>query len=161
MISALMMTCVLLAGCGGRTQQEHFEDIRGAIADAGSIAFTAAVTANFEDRTEEFTLDCLRQAGDWTMTVMQPELIAGVTAHMSGAESDVVYGSVMLSTGDLTDCGILPISAAPVALDTLTESGGEAHPGRYGHGDGLVRRSGCSRRHGGGGRRCGESDLHH
>lgn len=121
MISALMMTCVLLAGCGGRTQQEHFEDIRGAIADAGSIAFTAAVTANFEDRTEEFTLDCLRQAGDWTMTVMQPELIAGVTAHMSGAESDVVYGSVMLSTGDLTDCGILPISAAPVALDTLTD----------------------------------------
>ncbi len=121
MISALMMTCVLLAGCGGQTQQEHFEDIRGAIADAGSIAFTAAVTANFEDRTEEFTLDCLRQAGDWTMTVMQPELIAGVTAHMSGAESDVVYGSVMLSTGDLTDCGILPISAAPVALDTLTD----------------------------------------
>lgn len=135
LVSALMMTCVLLAGCKGRTQQEHFEEIRQSIADAGSVTFTAAVTANFADRTEEFTLDCVRQAGDWSMTVTQPELIAGVTAHMSGAESDVVYGSVMLSTGDLTDCGILPISAAPVALDTLidgylssswTENGGLA-----------------------------------
>jgi len=121
LISALMMTCVLLAGCGGGSQQEHFEEIRSAVADAESVAFTATVTASFSDRTEEFTLDCARQGGDWTMTVTAPERIAGVTAQLSGTDSAVVYGNVMLSTGDLTSCGILPITAAPAALETLTD----------------------------------------
>lgn len=116
-----MMICVLLTGCKGRTQQEHFEDIRRPIADAATVTFTATVRASFADRTEEFTLDCLRQDGDWTLTVTAPELISGVTARMSGADSSIVYDNVLLSTGDLTDCGILPITAAPVALETLTD----------------------------------------
>lgn len=120
-ISALMITCVLLAGCGGRTQQEHFEDIRGPIAEAETVSFTAAVTANFPQRVEEFTLHCLRQGEDWTMTVLSPDLISGVTAHMEGTESDVVYDGVMLSTGDLTNCGILPINAAAIGMETLEE----------------------------------------
>ncbi len=121
LISALMMTCVLLAGCGGRTQQEHFEDIRGPIAQAETVSFTATVTANFPQRVEEFTLHCLHQGEDWTMTVLSPDLISGVTAHMTGTGSDVVYDGVMLSTGDLTNCGILPINAAALGMETLSD----------------------------------------
>lgn len=120
-ISALMMTCVLLTGCGKQTQQEHFEAIRTAIAHAGTVTFTAGIRADFAETVEEFTLQCTRRGEDWTMEVTAPELISGVTAHMTGADSDIVYDNVILSTGDLTDCGILPITAAPAALDTLTD----------------------------------------
>lgn len=121
LISALMMTCVLLSGCGRQTQQEQFEAIRQPIADAGQVSMTATVRASFSDRVEEFSLDCVRTGEDWTMTVTAPERIAGVTARMSGDASDIVYDNVMLSTGDLTNCGILPINAVPVGVETLSD----------------------------------------
>lgn len=116
-----MMTCIVLAGCGKQTQQERFEAIRQPIDEAGRVVLTATVSASFSDRVEEFTLDCVKKSGDWTMTVTAPERIAGVTAQMGKTESKVVFDDVMMSTGNLTDCGILPISAVPIGMETITE----------------------------------------
>lgn len=121
MISVLMITCILLSGCGGKTQREQFESIRESIAQARTVTMDAAVTVSFPDRTEEFALHCVRENEDWTMTVTAPERIAGVTAKMSGTDSSIIYDDVILSTGDLTDCGIVPINAVPAAMETLLD----------------------------------------
>lgn len=120
-ISVLMITCILLTGCGKKTEREQFENIRASIAQARTVTLDAAVTASFPDRTEEFTLHCVRESGDWVMTVTAPEQIAGVTARMSGTDSSIVYDDVILPTGDLTDCGIIPINVVPTALETLLD----------------------------------------
>lgn len=116
-----MIPCVLLTGCGKRTQQEQFEAIRRPIAEAETVSFTASVSAVFADRTEDFTLDCARRGGDWTMEVTEPALIAGVTAQLSGGDSSLAYDGVMLATGDLTDCGIVPVTVPAAAIDTLSD----------------------------------------
>lgn len=118
--SALMMTCGLLAGCG-QSQQEWFESIRQSIDEAQTIALTAAVTANFSDKVEEFTLDCVGEDGDWTLCVTKPEIIAGVTAHISGEDSTLEYEDAILSTGDLTESGITPIQVVPMVVEALED----------------------------------------
>lgn len=116
-----MITCGLLAGCGGQSQQERFESIRQPIDEAETISLTATVTANFTDKVEEFTLSCECRDGDWTLQVTQPEIIAGVTARISEGDSTLEYEDAILSTGDLTDSGITPIQVVPMVVEALAD----------------------------------------
>ena len=57
--SALMMTLLLLPGCGEREAraQEGFDSLRAAVTAAGSIRFQAALTADWGDTTAEYTME--------------------------------------------------------------------------------------------------------
>jgi len=120
-ISVLMITCGLLAGCGGHSQQERFETLRQPIAEAEVLSLTAQLTVNEGDQVEDYGLTCVCKQDAWDVTVDAPELLSGITAHLDAEDSSLLYKDVILATGDLTASGIAPVSAVPVVIDTLRD----------------------------------------
>jgi len=118
LISALMITCLVLSGCGG-SKQKQLDTIRSRLTQAAEAAMTAQVHADLGDTTESYTLDYSFDGEVWTATVLQPEFIAGITAHITEHGSQLEYDGAILTTGDLTAEGVAPISALPMIWETL------------------------------------------
>ena len=123
-----MIPLGLLSACGGPSLDETFESIRAPIAAADTVSLTAEVTARYPDRTDSYTLTCSGRKDDWTLTVLAPEEIAGITATISGKESTLAYSGAVLAAGDLTDSGIPPSGCSrwwrrPWRTDTSTACG--------------------------------------
>lgn len=123
LLPALMMT-LLLAACGGAGNAEaRVEALRDAVAAAAEVSFTAVVRADVGG--EEFccTLRCTGTAEGCTAEVMEPEIIAGVTAHLAPGGAEIEFGGVSLP---------LALSGAP-DLSPLTAAGLTADALRFGH----------------------------
>ena len=115
--SALMILCLVLAGCSS-TKEQKFETARNRLTASG-VSMTAQVLADFGETVEEYVLDYSYDGETWTALVTAPEFAAGVTARITEDASELEYDGAILSTGDLTDGGIVPISAVPMIWETL------------------------------------------
>lgn len=120
-ISVLTMTCGLLAGCGGQSQQETFETLRAPIAAAEEIRLAARLQTERTEQVETYGLECVRREDAWEVTVTEPEILAGITARLSDEETALIYGEVMLPAGELTAEGIPPVGAVPVMVEALRD----------------------------------------
>ena len=67
------------------------------------------------------------------VTVLAPELIAGVTARVEPGSTILQYDGVVLDTGSLDSLGLSPMSSLPVLVQAM-KSG---HLDSYGEEDGL------------------------
>lgn len=118
-LPALMMT-LLLAACGGTGRAEaKIEALRDAVAAAEELAFTAAVRADVGG--EEFccTLRCTGTAAGCTAEVVEPELIAGVTAQLSPGGAEIGFGGVSLPLALSGAPDLSPLAAAGLTADAL------------------------------------------
>lgn len=120
-VSALMIPLGLLTACGGSSLDEEFESLRTPMAAAETMTITGTVTARYPDRTDSYTLTCSGQKDHWTLTVLAPEEIAGITATISGKDSALEYDGAILAAGDLTASGITPIRVLPVTAEALVD----------------------------------------
>lgn len=120
-VSVLTMTCGLLAGCGGQSQQETFETLRAPIEAAEEIRLVAQLQTESAEQVETYGLECIRSEDAWEVTVTEPEILTGITARLSDEETALIYGDVMLPVGDLTAGGIPPVGAVPVMVETLRD----------------------------------------
>ena len=105
-LSALMMTLLLLAGCG---RQEKLESEFSAFRESLRAA---------EHAVCELTLHC--DGGDTVrcrVTVEQPELIAGVTATVGPSGTELGCEGVSLGVG--TIAGLTPVTAGPAMLKAM------------------------------------------
>lgn len=118
--SALMIGCLALTACGS-TKQQRLESARTRIAEAQSMTMTAQVQADFGETIEQYTLAYSYDGACWTALVMEPEIVAGVTARISKDASELEYDGTILTTGDLTGNGVAPISAVPLVHETLRD----------------------------------------
>lgn len=116
-LSALMITCLVLTGCGS-TKEQQLESARSRLTSAGSLTMTAQVQADFGDTVENYTLEYSFDGETWTAFVTQPEFIAGITARITDHASEIAYDGAILTAGDLMT-GIAPISALPMIWETL------------------------------------------
>ena len=123
-VSALMMTLLLLPGCGEREArlEKSFDELRGAVTAAGSISFQAELTADWGESVAEYTLDVGYDGQQTTQTIRTPELLAGVSATALRGETAVDYDGVILGAGPLDKEGLSPMSAVPVILDALASA---------------------------------------
>ncbi len=94
-------------------------DFRAALLQTQACTFTAKVTANYNDRSYTFTIDCAYHTeGESTLTVTAPESIAGITATLSDGAGELSFDGTAL------DFGVLPSTElAPVAAPLLMANG--------------------------------------
>ena len=119
-VFALMIALSLLTACGGGAEREAFEKFSGKLAAAESLSFTANVTAQYDDRSCEFTLDYAQSSEQGAaVTVKAPDMIAGITARIAPGSSELEYDGRILDTGDLTPSGLTPVSSLPKLAETL------------------------------------------
>lgn len=109
---------------------------RTALLQSGGCSFTAAITADYGESAASFTLDCVfsPETGA-SVTVTEPESIAGIQAQVKDTAASVSYDGMQLGLGSLADGNLAPL-AAPYVL-------GQCWAGEYidatGTEDGLLR----------------------
>lgn len=123
-VSALMMTLLLLHGCGEREArlEKSFEALRTAVTQAQSISFTAELTADWGDTAADYTLDVTYDGQQTVQQIRAPALLAGIKATALRGQTAVDYDGVILGAGPLDGEGLTPMSAVPVVLDALASA---------------------------------------
>lgn len=123
----LMMSLLLLAGCtAGKQGKQSGEDLALAIQKefSGMTACTGRfrLTADYGERTFECVLDAAYdQVTGGSLTIVEPELVQGVTARFAAGETSLCYDGFSLETGPLTDEGISPMETLPTLWRQITE----------------------------------------
>ena len=123
-ISALMMTLLLLPGCGEREArlEKGFGELRSAVTAAESLRFQAELTADYGGTVADYTLDVAYDGQETAVQIVAPELIAGVKATVLRGQTTVSYDGVILGAGPLDNEGLTPVSAIPVMIDAMASS---------------------------------------
>ena len=117
----LLVLCLLLSGCGKNAAAERYAPFSEALAARGDLSFAAELRAEYPDRTVSFTLAYEDDEPGCRVTVLAPESIRGVCAHLNGSESALGYDSVVLDTGALDRYGLSPCSALPRLAEALRD----------------------------------------
>ncbi len=115
----LMMPLLLLTACGGggNEGEEEALAIRTEYIAMTACAGQAEIVADYGQRTYTYTLSVEGSQEETTLTVLEPELISGMTASIAGEETSLSYDGAILETGLLTEDGLSPMSAVPVLLE--------------------------------------------
>lgn len=131
LLPLLLMLALLLSGCGGRADEKRFLDFSEALGERESLAFDAAVRAEYADRTLAFSLGYEKNAEGETITVRAPENIAGIRAHLAPGSSTLEFEGLILDTGPLDPYGLTPMNALPKLVEALSSGHLDSH-GREG-----------------------------
>ena len=115
----LLIMCLLLGACGGREFSDAHEQLTQRLGAAEALSFTANVRAEYENKTARFTLSYSEDSQGGSVTVLAPQLIAGVTARVKPDGASLEYDGISLGTGELDDYGLSPMSALPLLVQAL------------------------------------------
>ena len=115
--------CLFMSGCGAREFARARDTVAERLAGAECLGFTANLRAEYEHKTARFTLSYYEDSDGGKVTVLAPQLIAGVTARIEPGSTSLEYDGVCLGTGELDDFGLSPMSALPMLVQALREGG--------------------------------------
>ena len=125
MCAPMIALCLLLPSCGGETGNEAEQlalDIRTEYLAMQSCAAHVELTADYGQRVYTYGLDLsyVREE-EMTLTITEPEHIAGSMAHIREGETTLEYEGVRVETGPLNEAGLSPMNALPVLLTGIQE----------------------------------------
>lgn len=118
-IPLLLTFCLLLSACGANAAETRFKSFSQELAEQDTLSFTAKVRAEYEDRTLYFTLKYDQTPAGCTVTVMEPELIAGIRARLTAGGSSLEYEGLIVDTGNLDNYGLSPLSSLPRLVEAM------------------------------------------
>ena len=112
----MMCLCLLLGGCGGRSQGvSPAIAFRASLVQAGGCSFRAELTADYGDYVVPFALDCETEVnGPTHFTVAAPETLAGITAAVDETGGTVTYDGLMMDFGLLANGRLAPAAGPAV-----------------------------------------------
>lgn len=117
-VPLLLCLCLLLTGCQSEAKS-RYEEFSRELSEKTDFGFTADVRAEYQDKTAEFTVEYIRYEGGCSVTVVEPELIRGVTAHMADGKTRLEFSGVILDVGPLDEHGLTPMSALPTLVRAM------------------------------------------
>jgi hypothetical protein len=121
MLFVPMMTLLLLTGCAGGAGVSEAEElsltIRGTYLEMTDWQTEATVTADYGQRVYQYLLSAEGRDGETVLTLLQPDTVAGITAHLTETDSLLEYEGLVLETGTLDADGLTPVSAIPALLE--------------------------------------------
>ncbi len=113
---------MLLGGCASDSGwKRQLEEKRGELRDASALSFTADISADLGESVFECSVKCTRSGGETELTVLAPELAAGITARIKDGETRLSYDGIELSVGTLKNSALTPVGCVPALLDALLE----------------------------------------
>ena len=113
-----VIAALLLGGCANKNEA-RFRASSDELRARSDLQVTAAVRAEYDERSCSFTLRCTEDAEGCSVEVLEPELIRGVRARMSADGTQLVYDSVSVDTGDDGGTSLSPMGALPLLLRSL------------------------------------------
>ncbi len=113
---ALMISLILVAGCGGDSDEELVDIMQQELKSSTALTMKARVCTS----EYEYTLECTGDGEVFSVVVLEPEIIEGVTATVQSEGLVLSYDGVELAVGELNSDGLNPVSALPCVADVLT-----------------------------------------
>ena len=123
----LLVACLLLSGCGRRADEKRFVSFSEDLAGRTSLSFRADLRAEYADRTLSFTLAYAKDAEGETVSVLKPERIAGIRAHLRPGSDTLEFEGLILDTGPLDPYGLTPMNALPRLVEALCTGHLDSH----------------------------------
>ena len=120
-LSLTLCLCLLMSGCGGQEFAKARDSLAQRLDGAECLSFTANIRAEYEHKTARFTLSYYEDGEGGKVTVLAPQLIAGITARIEPGSTSLEYDGVCLGTGELDDFGLSPMSALPMLVQALKD----------------------------------------
>lgn len=120
-IAALMISALLLTGCGSGAAEEQFDAFRRSLEASERVTVTAEVTALSDEDVTKFTLSCAEEAEGYSIGVTAPELLAGVRAHLRQDDATLEFDNIVLPMGTLNENGLSPLTALPCILEAARD----------------------------------------
>lgn len=124
-LCALMMSLLLLlTSCAGKDENSADEmtlNIRTEYMAMNAFCATVDVVADYGQRVYEYTLGVTwEKEGETVLTVIEPEIISGITARVKNGSSFLDYDGISLETGMLSTDGFSPMEAIPAIINYIT-----------------------------------------
>ena len=115
-----ILCLILLCGCAddGKGQFAEFVKI---VSSAENISFSAHVSAQYDEKTAEFTLAYEQTKDASFISVVEPELLSGIKASLKGESLSLEYDGAMLDIGTLDDAELSPMSALPLIVRAMRD----------------------------------------
>ena len=117
----MIVLCLLLAACGGEGGGSEAEElalvIRGEYLAMTGCTAHMEVTADYGQRVYGYSVDIKGDLKSGTMTVNEPENIAGTVLTWTDGETELEYDGAVLDTGALSQSGLSPADAMPAVLN--------------------------------------------
>jgi len=121
MMTLLLTACQSGGGSGEVSPDSLAAQIRAEYLNLERWQSRMALRVDYGERVYSFTLDASWvKDGESVFIVVEPELIAGVTARLSKDGGVLEYDGVSLSTGPISEGGMEPLEAVPFLMDQLT-----------------------------------------
>ena len=119
-ILPLLLTVLLLCGCNGADDEmDRAMTLRSKMLARG-VSFETVITADYGDKLHSFSVSCVAdEQGNLTFTVLQPEVIAGITGKITAAGGKLTFDDAALSFPLLADGQLTPVAAPWVLIRTL------------------------------------------
>lgn len=115
-----LLAVFFLTGCDASSEIERGMALRSAILQGSECRFDTKVTAEYPDRINRFSLDCLfDEKGNMTFSVVEPESISGISGKIESEKGALTFDDVVLYFSLMTDDQISPISAPWILMKTL------------------------------------------
>lgn len=113
-----LMMSLLLAACGGGEGKTSGEDlalqIQKEFSSMTACSARVSLEADYGQRVFDCALDVTYdQVTGGTLTLVEPDIAKGVTAHISPEGTSLSYQGFSLETGDVTGDGLSPVEALP------------------------------------------------
>lgn len=112
----LMISLLLLSACGGgnaSSDETLALDIQKDFATMTGCSCQVALTADYETRVFDYVLDVAYDVSGADLTIVEPEIAKGVTAHIEAGQTHLVYDGFSLDAGPLTADGLSPVETVP------------------------------------------------
>ena len=115
-----MTAILLLTGCGGvgRAEQEALS-LRGEYLELESCSAQVEITADYGQRVVRYRADAVVEGEHTVLNLIEPETVAGITAHLDGTDSSMEYDGVTVETGALDGEKLTPLNAVPTLLEAV------------------------------------------
>lgn len=116
-VAFVLAAITVLPSCGGGPGPEELAaQIQESCITAREILFTADVRADYGDRVFDYTLSCAFREDGGTITVAEPEIIAGVTVRFSPDGTTLSCEGAEVFTGEILPEGLSPVDTTPMLL---------------------------------------------
>ena len=119
LLPALLLVSLLLTGCGSRALKTRFTEFSDTLAARQTLRYEASIRAEYPDRRADFKLRYEKDAEGERVTVLEPALIAGLSARIAPGSDALVYDGMILDAGPLDAFGLTPMSALPRLTEAL------------------------------------------
>ena len=118
-VFALLFCCFLLVSCTDSSGASRVVEVQELYASLASYSAETSVAVSREAETLYYTLDVEKDTKDATITVVEPETLSGVSAHLGTDGVSLEYDGLLLDVGAFHN-GISAVNCVPLTIQALS-----------------------------------------